>query len=145
MGINREDGGGRRFVVAQLPERTGREDYATIADIGKDRIRRVVAKMKKEQEGKLAIDAPQDLGFRVYKLAESNMKPWKGTDEKDPEKYAKTMEMFLDPLVEGWKPQNVIAEVALKEAGFGLNCRVEEVEPQMDADWVPSPRRPPSA
>jgi adenine-specific DNA-methyltransferase len=136
MNLNAEDGGNRRYVCVQLPEPlpSPEKGLKTIADIGKERIRRVIAKMKKEQEGKLATDGPQDLGFRVYKLAESNMKPWKGTDEKDPEKYAKTMEMFLDPLVEGWKPENVIAEVALKEAGFGLNCRVEEVEPQMNAD-----------
>jgi len=127
---NRSDEGGRRFVMVQLPEPTGREDFATIADIGKERIGRVIAKIKKEKQGKLATDGPQDLGFRAFKLAESNYKPWKGTDEKDPEKYAKTMEMFLDPLVEGWRPENVIAEVALKEAGFGLNCRVEEVNRQ---------------
>ncbi len=136
MKQNAEDGGNRRYVCAQLPEPlpTPEKQLKTIADIGKERIRRVIAKMKKEQRGKLAMDAPQDFGFRVYKLAESNMKPWKGTDEKDPEKYAKTMEMFLDPLVEGWKPEDVIAEVALKEAGFGLNCRVEEAQPQMNTD-----------
>jgi adenine-specific DNA-methyltransferase len=137
---NQADGLQRQFVMVQLPEPTQPGSQArtlglkSIADIGKDRIRRVVAKMKKEQEGKLATDGPQDLGFRVYKLAESNMKPWKGTGEKDPEKYAKTMEMFLDPLVDGWKTENVIAELALKEAGFGLNCRVEEMKPQMNAD-----------
>ncbi len=132
MKQNAEDSGNRRYVCVQLPEPlpSSEKHLKTIADIGKERIRRVIAKVKKEQRGKLAMDSPQDLGFRVFKLAESNMKPWKGTDEKDPEKYAKTMEMFLDPLVEGWKPGNVIAEVALKEAGFGLNCRVEEMNRQ---------------
>ncbi|HTW92242.1 MAG TPA: site-specific DNA-methyltransferase [bacterium] len=136
MKQNAEDGGNRRYVCAQLPEPlpTPEKRLKTIADIGKERIRRVIAKMKNEQAVKLASDGPQDLGFRVYKLAESNMKPWKGTDEKDPEKYAKTMEMFLDPLVERWRPENVIAEVALKEAGFGLNCRVEAAKPQMNTD-----------
>ena len=134
LNMNKLDQGNRRFVLVQLPEATGRKDFPTVADIGKERIRRVIAKMKKEQAGKLATDAPQDLGFRVYKLTESNMKPWKGTVEKDPEKYAKTMEMFLDPLVEGWKPENVIAEVALKTEGFGLNCRVEQVSHESTKD-----------
>jgi adenine-specific DNA-methyltransferase len=117
--------------MVQLPEPLDADStprnsgFGTIADVGKERIRRVIAKMKKERAGKLATDAPQDFGFRVYKLAESNMKPWKGTDEKDPQKYAKTMEMFIDPLVPGWRSENVIAEVALKEAGYGLNYRVE--------------------
>jgi adenine-specific DNA-methyltransferase len=132
LDLNRNSGG-RRFVMVQLQEPTNEDSMArkagfgTIADVGRERVRWVVAEMKKEAEGKLQTDPPQDLGFRVYKLAESNMKPWKGTDEKDPEKYAKTMEMFLDPLVEGWKPENVIAEVALKTDGFGLNCRVERI------------------
>jgi len=141
---NIRSGSAGRYVVAQLQEPVDPESPAgkdalalgmqTVSMVGKERIRRAVAKMKKEQAGKLATDGPQDLGFRVYKLAESNLKPWKGTDEKDPEKYAKTMEMFLDPLVKGWKPEDVIAEVALKEAGFGLNCRVELVQPQMNTD-----------
>jgi len=136
MKQNLGDSGNRRYVCVQLPEPlpSPEKRLKTIADIGLERIRRVIAKMKKEKAGKFATDGPQDLGFRVYKLAESNYKPWKGTDEKDPEKYAKTMEMFLDPLVEGWKPENVIAEVALKEAGFGLNCRVEPVQPRMNTD-----------
>jgi adenine-specific DNA-methyltransferase len=46
--LNREDGGSRRFLMVQLPEPTGREDYPTIADIGKERIRRVIAKLAKE-------------------------------------------------------------------------------------------------
>lgn len=129
MNLNAEDGGTRRYVCVQLPEPlpSPERQLKTIADIGKERIRSVIVKTKKEKQGKLATDGRQDLGFRVFKLAESSIKPWKGTDEKDPEKYAKTMEMFLDPLVEGWKPENVIAEVALKEPGFGLNCRAEKV------------------
>jgi len=43
------------------------------------------------------------------------------------------MAMFRDALVEGWKPENVIYEVAIKE-GFGLNCRIEELKPRMNTD-----------
>jgi len=38
------------------------------------------------------------------------------------------LELFSDGLVEGWRAEDVIAEVALKEAGFGLSYAVEEVE-----------------
>jgi adenine-specific DNA-methyltransferase len=143
MQLNRDLSKSARFVMVQIPEpveadsRAGAAGFASIADIGKERIRRVLTGMKQERSSQMRVGegaATEDLGVRVFKLSVSNMKPWKGADEKDPEKYAKTMEMFLDPLVEGWKPENVIAEVALKEAGFGLNCRVEEVEPQMNAD-----------
>jgi adenine-specific DNA-methyltransferase len=36
------------------------------------------------------------------------------------------MELFNDPLADGWKPENVIYEVAVKE-GFSLALRVEKI------------------
>lgn len=41
--MNREDGDERRFIMVQLPEPTGNPQYSTIADIGKERIRRAIA------------------------------------------------------------------------------------------------------
>ena len=133
--LNREDGGSRRSIMVQLPEPTpegspAREaGYKTIADIGKERIRRVIAQMQQEREGQLPLETretPEDLGFKVFKLAPSNYQLWRGLDEDTPDAYAEQMELFADPLVDGWKVENVIYEVALKE-GYGLNCRIETV------------------
>jgi adenine-specific DNA-methyltransferase len=130
--LNREEGGNRRFIMVQLPEPTGREDFPTIADIGKERIRRVVARMKNADTDKLDLperEAPEDLGFRVFKLAPSTYRNWAGVDAADdadlPDRYAAQMALHADGLVDGWQPQGVIAEVALKEAGFGLGYAVE--------------------
>jgi len=130
--LNREDGGNRRFIMVQIPEPTDRDDFPTIADIGKERIRRVIARMKAEDEGKLDVstrETPEDLGFRVFKLAPSHHRNWTGVDAEDEadlaDEYARQMELFIDGLVDGWEPSSVIAEVALKEAGFGLNYIVE--------------------
>ena len=90
---------------------TERKDFPTIADIGKERIRRVVKKLAKEKSGELdlkARDVPEDLGFKVFKLAESNYRPWSGADLKAGEGYAKEMELYTDPLLDGWKPEKVI-------------------------------------
>jgi adenine-specific DNA-methyltransferase len=134
--LNHEDGGNRRFLLVQLPELTPEDSaakkagYDTIAEIGKERIRRVIAKLKKEAEGKMELgnrDTPEDLGFKVFKLAESNYRPWVGVEDKDPEAYAKQMELYLDPLVEGWQEENVIYEVALKE-GYSLACLIEKAD-----------------
>ena len=124
--LNREDGGNRRFIMVQLPEPTGNTQFPTIADIGKERIRRVIAKMQQADEGKLLTgrETPEDLGFKVFKLAESSYRPWAGVAELESESYADQMELFADPLVDGWTAENVLYEVALKE-GFGLNCRIE--------------------
>jgi len=137
--LNHEDGGNRRFIMVQLPEPTGREDFPTIADIGKERIRRVVARMKNADTDKHdlpARDAPEDLGFRVFKLAPSTYRNWAGVDAADdadlPDRYAAQMELHGDGLADGWTPEAVIAEVALKEAGFGLGYAVE---PLADSLW----------
>jgi adenine-specific DNA-methyltransferase len=138
--LNREEGGNRRFIMVQLPEPTGKEQFPTIAEIGKERIRRVVARMKDltpgpspkgrgEQAHQLGMqletrDTPEDLGFKVFKLAESNYRHWDGA-QPDAEAYARQAELFADPLVEGWKAENVLYEVALKE-GYGLNVQVED-------------------
>lgn len=134
--LNQHNDSNMRFIVCQLPEPTTedsfayQEGYSTIADIGKERIRRVIAKMKKDGEGKMDLDnpeTPEDLGFKVFKLAESNYRPWVGVEEKDPEEYARQMELYLDPLLEGWEEKNVIYEVALKE-GYSLSSRIEKVK-----------------
>ena len=125
--LNREDGGNRKFILVQLPEPTSNKEFPTIAEIGKERIRRVIKKMKKEREGQLQLDKPEDLGFKVFKLAESNYKQWDSAEQKDSKAYAKQMELLADPLVKGWKEADVLYEVALKE-GYGLNAQMEETD-----------------
>jgi adenine-specific DNA-methyltransferase len=117
----------RKFVLVQLPEPTKNKDFPTIAEIGKERIRRVIKKMKQEREGQLKLEKPEDLGFKVFKLRESNYKQWDDTEQKDPKAYAKQMEMLADPLVKGWKEEDVLYEAALKE-GYGLNVVVEDTD-----------------
>jgi adenine-specific DNA-methyltransferase len=76
MKLNAEDGGHRKFIMVQLPEVTDEKSearkagYNTICEIGKERIRRAGRKIK-EEAGLQGQDL--DIGFRVLKLAESNM------------------------------------------------------------------------
>lgn len=133
---NRADGGNRRFICVQFPEPlpVPEENFSTIADIGKQRLRNVIAEYKTENGKKLeGVQAPlqEDLGFRLFKLDKSPMRQWEEllADQTSPEEYARQMELFvIDPLLDGWTEQDVIAEVAIKEAGFGLTYRVEKVE-----------------
>jgi adenine-specific DNA-methyltransferase len=120
--LNREDGGDRRFVMVQLPEPTENKQYPTIAEIGKERIRRVIRELAGEP-GNLTREAAEDLGFKVFALGESHFEPWAGVPDRDPAKYADTMEMFLDPLKPGADPVAVVWELAVKE-GYGLNTTV---------------------
>ena len=121
---NSEDEGKRRFIMVQLQEPTPEDSiarkkgYKTIADIGKERIRRAMKEVGAQSKNST------DLGFKVFRLAESNYKPWKGVEDKTPEKYVREMESQIDPLVKGWQKENVIHEVGIKE-GFALNLKIE--------------------
>ena len=65
-------------------------------------------------------------GFRVFKLAESNLKRWSGITSKDPEVYAQELMKFADPLMPGWESEALVWEVALRE-GYSLTSRVEKL------------------
>jgi adenine-specific DNA-methyltransferase len=71
--VNGQD---KRFILVQLPEPTSRADFAKIADITKERVRRVIKSLNDSDTDRLDLKdgSKQDRGFRVYKLAESNFK-----------------------------------------------------------------------
>ena len=76
MKLNAEDGGNRKFIMVQLPEKTEEKSeaykagYKNICEIGKERIRRAAKKIK--EEAGLSVQN-LDTGFRVLKLDTSNM------------------------------------------------------------------------
>ena len=86
MQLNADDGSKRKFIMVQLPEETdeqsaaARAGFKTIADIGKERIRRAGENIKEEIEGanQKLDDGEQpkkvpDIGFRVFKVDSTNM------------------------------------------------------------------------
>lgn len=68
-----EEGGNRKFIMVQLPEKVNEskknQDYNTIPEIGKERIRRAGKKIKEESP---LTTQNLDTGFRVFRLDESN-------------------------------------------------------------------------
>ncbi|MBU0752334.1 MAG: site-specific DNA-methyltransferase [Gammaproteobacteria bacterium] len=79
MAINAEDGGKRSYITIQLPEACAEKSeaftagFTTIAEIGKERVRRAGKKIKQDHADKPGIDQ-LDIGFRVLKIDTSNMK-----------------------------------------------------------------------
>lgn len=77
MQMNAEDGGHRRFIMVQLPEKTDEKSEAkkagfdTICDIGEERIRRAGEKIKEESP---LTTKELDTGFRVFRVDDANMK-----------------------------------------------------------------------
>jgi adenine-specific DNA-methyltransferase len=131
MKQNRQNGGFRHFIMVQFPEPFKKPEtrLKTIADIGEVRLRSAILRFTKSDTNQLGLplDTPEDLGFRVYKLAPSHFEPWVGVDEKKVEAYAKQMELFEDPLVEGWTVDGVLTEIALKH-GLSLGFSTETMD-----------------
>jgi adenine-specific DNA-methyltransferase len=129
MQLNAEDGGNRKFIMVQLPEKTTEDSeaykagYKNICEIGKERIRRAGELVKKdliEKNAKLDKDEEKvdpsklDIGFKVFKLEESNFKEWDSSKEPTIEQ----LELFADPIKEGKSEEDVLYEVLLKYGVF---------------------------
>jgi adenine-specific DNA-methyltransferase len=135
LSLNNEDGGSRRFIMVQLPEPCKNdskalvEGYETIADIGKERIRRVIKKIIEGENGKLDLNSlgQQDRGFKVFKLTESNFKIWDGTAPQNVEQLSVLLQEFAENIRSDTTKLGMLYEILLK-AGFPLTAKVEKLE-----------------
>ena len=128
MKLNAEDGGYRKFIMVQLPEKTDEKSeaykagYKNICEIGKERIRRAGRKIK--EDAGLTAPADLDIGFRCLRLDESNMKPVYYTPEE-------TQQQDLFSLVDNVKPdrtpEDLLFQVML-DLGVLLSSPIEVKE-----------------
>ncbi len=136
LDLNKQDGGTRNFIMVQLPElceeksEAYKAGYKTIADIGKERIRRVIKKLNDEESGELNLegDKKPDRGFCVFKLDRSNFKVWDSEQAaKDPTALAKQLELHEQHIIKEATSEDILYELLLK-AGFPLTTKVEKQE-----------------
>ena len=126
---NAEDGGDRRFILVQAPERTGYEDFETVADITRARLR-------------AALERVGGSGLRDLSLAPSNFKAWGAGEDADGESdLAEQVELFASSLSADAEDEAILIEVLLKE-GIPIDAvrrRVEIAGEQVsvfDADGI---------
>jgi adenine-specific DNA-methyltransferase len=126
LDLNQQDNGNRKFIMVQLPEPCSEDSeafkagYATIADIGKERIRRAIKKLDAEQTGKLPFGdvSPQDRGFKVLKLDKSNFKEWQPLPpDTATEVLVKQLKLFINHIDPKAGPEDLLFEILIK-AGF---------------------------
>jgi adenine-specific DNA-methyltransferase len=135
MDLNKEDGGNRKFIMIQLPEKTDENSeafkagYKSIADIGKERIRRVSKKIKKEQQEnpELFDDKQPDLGFKSFTLEPSNFKIWRTDTIETEEDLKKQMEAFVDPVRPDAEIDNMAWEILIN-SGYELTTPLERAK-----------------
>ena len=133
---NRVDDGLRRFICVQLPEQILADNEAgrnalqigckTVADICEERVRRVIRQFDEEDAGKLALESRtrEDRGFRVFKLAESNLTLWDAEASKDASGLEQQLELHVDHIRQGRTAADILYELLLK-SGFPLTTPVE--------------------
>jgi len=142
MQLNKEDGGHRRFICVQMSEPCDEKSeafkagYKTIADISKERIRRAGKKIQAEidaedekKKGELPLDGAEsvpaiDLGFKVFKLRDSNFKQWRQVKGNDVDAVQLQMQDFIDPVAPDASIDNMAYELLLK-SGKDLDSKVE--------------------
>ena len=112
---NAADGGRRRFLLVQLPEPTGREDYPTISEIAKKRLRRAGTRVKEDNP-----NWSGDTGFRAFKLDTSNIRAW----EPNPEDLEGALLAGLDHIEPDRTEQDILYELLLK-LGLDLCVPIE--------------------
>lgn len=125
--FNKEESHSCKFILVQLPEPTENEEFPTIADITKERVRRAIKKINDEEAGQFQLGEVQDRGFRVFKLAESNFKGWDASAPKDGVTLAQQLELHIDHIREGRTSEDILYEILLK-SGFPLTTPVEKIE-----------------
>lgn len=119
------DNGRRRYVAIQLPEKiqgttndfkadavASKLGYFTIAEIGKERIRRAGKKLREENP-----DYDGDIGFKVFKLDSSNIKPW----DADFDNYKEALMNSVENIKTERTEQDVLYELLLK---YGLDLTI---------------------
>ena len=141
MGLNKEDGGNRKYICVQLSEQCDekseafRAGYKTIAEISKERIRRVSKKLQEvietekiKKKGEFSFEEKKatnvDLGFKVLKLSDSNFKQWQQIEGKDAKALEEQMKLFIDPIAKNATTVNMVYELLLK-SGKDLNSTIE--------------------
>lgn len=123
MQLNAENGGKRKFIMVQLPEKTDEKSeaykagYKNICEIGKERIRRAARKIAEENP-----EAKFDGGFRVLKCDSSNMKDvYYQSSEYEPSLFSSLEENIKEDRT----PEDLLFQVML-DLGVLLSGKIEE-------------------
>lgn len=117
-----------RSICVQLPEKLEEDSraynigYRTLADIGQERIRRVIERRPNETN-----DEKTTIGFKSFELSPSNFKQWRGDGIETAEELAQQMFLFAKGEKDGIQVEHVLYELLLKY-GQELTTPIEKIE-----------------
>ena len=152
MQLNAEDGGNRKYILVQLDEEIDKKkdktaydfvkydlkkERPTIAEISRERIRRAGKQIKNEElkiknekadnkkDKVKRRDNKLDIGFRSFKISNSNYRQWQAGDfDMFEEKLLEEAKLFVEnPLIDNYKNIDIVFETIVKE-GFALSSKI---------------------
>ena len=129
--LNARNGIERKSILIQLPEavtpgsEAAKAGYGTIADIARERIKRVINRTKESAD--LATAEAKGIGVKTFILAPSNFKQWRGDGIDTPEQLAEQILMFAKSEKEGAEVEHMLYELLLK-FGQELTTPVETLD-----------------
>ena len=134
MELNAEDGKSRRCISVQLPEPTGENSearsagFTSISAIARERIRQAGNRISNEDTAKFdSRDQPLDVGFRAYKLVDTNFSKWKADSGLSEGELMNLFSSMSDSAKDDAHPEALLTEVLLK-LGFSLSESIETVD-----------------
>lgn len=126
---NAEDGGRRKFIVVQLPEPLTEESEArkaglsNIADISQKRISAVIDVLTSNKDNLFDADNPVDLGFRAFKLSDTNFTKWRVTSDVEPTTLERHILDLRNSSADMASPDELLVEILLKQ-GYSLTEQI---------------------
>lgn len=133
--LNQEDGGNRKYILVQLPEKTDekseayRNGYKKISDITIERVKRATMQIEEKNSSNMFADQENsNLGFKVFKLGKSNFPhaDFAPDDNKTEEENLAAFEAYLKAKQSQLSmniSDDLLTEILLKD-GFQLNYSI---------------------
>lgn len=134
MALNAADGGTRRFISVQLPEPTEAETdarnagFSTIADIARKRITLAGRQIASAQESQLSThEQPLDLGFRSYRLDDTNFSKWRLSSDVQPDNLEQHLLDLRESASDEASADALLTEILLKQ-GYSLTETIQTLD-----------------
>lgn len=131
LDLNKEDGGNRKFICIQLPEPVEEKSipfqkgYKSISSIAIRRIQSVINSLNSAPKELFHNQLNEKVGFRVFRLENSNFKIWRTDNISSPEELAKQVELFGSSILPDSLDRNMLWELLLK-SGIPLSAKISE-------------------
>lgn len=131
LDLNKEDGGNRKFICIQLPEPVEEKSipfqkgYKSISSIAIRRIQSVINSLNSAPKELFHNQRNEKVGFRVFRLENSNFKIWRTDNISSPEELAKQVELFGSSTLPDSLDRNMLWELLLK-SGIPLSTKISE-------------------